>query len=99
MSPQPVSVRTVHVVGIGAGDPRHLTLQAVDALREVDVFLVADKEADGSRDARGLLETRTSVLAAHLPPGSYRVVRVPDPPRGDGERRDPAGGGRRADRG
>ena len=83
--------RTVHVVGIGAGDPRHLTLQAVDALREVDVFLVAEKEADGSRDAHGLLEAREAVLAAHLEPGGYRVVRVPDPPRGSGDGRDPAG--------
>ena len=34
-----MSARRVHVIGIGAGDPRHLTLQAVAAMREVDVFL------------------------------------------------------------
>ena len=32
-------VRTVQVIGIGAGDPDHLTLQAVAALRRTDVFL------------------------------------------------------------
>ena len=30
--------RTVYVIGIGAGDPEHLTLQAVAAMNRVDVF-------------------------------------------------------------
>ncbi len=38
-------MRTVYVIGIGAGDPDHLTLQAVAAMNRVDVFLTVDKGA------------------------------------------------------
>ena len=31
------------VIGIGSGDPDHLTREAVAALNRVDVFVVADK--------------------------------------------------------
>ena len=31
------------VIGIGSGNPDHLTREAVAALNRVDVFLVADK--------------------------------------------------------
>jgi precorrin-6A synthase len=37
------AVRRIVVIGIGAGDPRHLTLQAVEAVAAVDVFFVIDK--------------------------------------------------------
>ena len=33
------------VIGIGSGNPDHLTREAVAALNRVDVFLVADKGA------------------------------------------------------
>ena len=33
------------VIGIGSGDPDHLTREAVAALNRVDVFVVADKGA------------------------------------------------------
>ena len=35
--------RTVYVIGIGAGDPEHLTLQAVAAMNRADVFFTIDK--------------------------------------------------------
>ena len=38
-----MSTRRIHVVGIGAGSPEHVTAEAASALAEVDVFLVADK--------------------------------------------------------
>ena len=37
--------RTVYVIGIGAGNPEHLTLQAVAAMNRVDVFFTIDKGA------------------------------------------------------
>src|SRR5205823_3334371 len=40
---QTLGVRKIHVIGIGAGDPEQLTLQAVRALRSTDVFFVLDK--------------------------------------------------------
>ena len=42
----------VLVVGIGSGDPAHLTGEAVAALNAVDVFLVADKGAANARPGR-----------------------------------------------
>lgn len=78
--------RRIHVIGIGAGSPEQVTMQAVAAMREVDVFLVADK---GSAKEE-LLALRRSICDRFIPGTEgvdYRFVTVPDPPRGpDAER-------------
>jgi precorrin-6A synthase len=53
-------MRTVHVVGIGAGSPGHLTLDAVETLGSVDVVLLLAKRgaADELTDARAALADR-----------------------------------------
>lgn len=67
---------TVYVIGIGAGDPEHLTLQAVAAMRRTDVFFTIDKgEAKGE-----LAALRTELLARHAAP-QHRVVTARDPER------------------
>lgn len=66
-------MKRLRIVGIGPGGIDQLTLEAVAALRQVDVFLVADKGIDD------LVSLRAEVLAAHAP--SARVVAVPDPER------------------
>jgi precorrin-6A synthase len=69
-------VRRLFVIGIGAGDPDHLTLQAVKAMNQVDVFVTFDKgEQKGE-----LADLRAHLLATHMTK-PYRVVEVPDPPR------------------
>ncbi|MFF2025820.1 precorrin-6A synthase (deacetylating) [Streptomyces sp. NPDC058171] len=71
-------MRHIHVIGIGAGDPEHLTLQAVKAVRGTDVFFLLDKGATTA----DLLRLRRDVLDAHLPdPSAHRVVSVRDPER------------------
>jgi precorrin-6A synthase len=65
------------VIGIGAGDPDHLTLQAIKALNEVDVFFVVEK--GGAR--ADLVELRRQILAAHARKPEHRVVDIPDPER------------------
>jgi precorrin-6A synthase len=70
-------VRTIHVIGIGAGDPDQLTLQAVRALRDTDVFFVLDKGEVKS----DLTQVRRDMLATHVPEGTYRVVEARDPER------------------
>ena len=50
----------VLVVGIGSGDPAHLTGEAVAALNAVDAFLVADKR-EATRD---LVTLRAELCAA-----------------------------------
>ncbi|MFG3205633.1 precorrin-6A synthase (deacetylating) [Streptomyces sp. NPDC048192] len=70
-------MRKIHVIGIGAGDPDQLTLQAVKALRSTDVFFLLDKGEVKS----DLTQLRRDMLDAHLPEGSYRVVQARDPER------------------
>ncbi|MCQ9130655.1 precorrin-6A synthase (deacetylating) [Streptomyces hilarionis] len=70
-------MRRIHVIGIGAGDPDQLTLQAVRALRDTDVFFVLDKGEVKS----DLTRLRHDMLDTHLPEGGYRVVEARDPER------------------
>lgn len=65
------------LIGIGAGDPDHVTVQAVRAMAEVDVFLVLDKPDERA----DLLALRDEVLRRHVPRNGHRVVRVPDAER------------------
>ncbi|MEK6347818.1 MAG: precorrin-6A synthase (deacetylating) [Burkholderia sp.] len=71
-------MKRILVIGIGSGDPDHLTLQAVDAMRRADVFFVMDK---GPAKAR-LIALRHAMLARHRPDGGYRVVEAASPERG-----------------
>ena len=64
------------VIGIGAGDPDYLTLQAAKAIGRADVFLVLDKGEEKS----DLVRLRQDLLAAHARPG-HRVVEAGDPER------------------
>jgi precorrin-6A synthase len=70
-------VRKIHVIGIGAGDPDQLTLQAVKALRDTDVFFLLGK-GEVKSDLAGL---RRDILDTHLPEGTYRLVEAQDPER------------------
>jgi precorrin-6A synthase len=74
------------VIGIGSGDPDHLTREAVAALNRVDVFLVADKGA-AKHDLVRLREDLCRALITH---DHYRFVEVPDPDRGPDRERDAA---------
>ncbi|GII57162.1 precorrin-6A synthase (deacetylating) [Planotetraspora thailandica] len=67
------------VIGIGAGDPGHLTVQAIDALAKADVFFLLDK----GREADDLAGLRREIIASHARE-PYRVVEVPDPERDRG---------------
>lgn len=66
----------IRVIGIGPGDPRQITLQAVDAMVGVDVYLALDKGA--AKD--GLMAARRAILDRHATPG-YSLIEVADPPR------------------
>jgi len=75
-------VRKLLLIGIGVGDPDHLTLQAIDALKQVDVFFVIDKGPDKA----DLVALRTELCRRHRPDGQYRTVQLHDAERD----RDPA---------
>ncbi len=74
-------MRKLYVIGIGAGDPDQVTVQAIKAMRQVEVFFVIGKGAEKQE----LVDVRTSILTEHLA-HPYRVVEIADPPRD----RDPA---------
>ncbi|WNI14155.1 precorrin-6A synthase (deacetylating) [Actinacidiphila sp. ITFR-21] len=69
-------MKQIYVIGIGAGDPEHLTLEALGALGRTDVFFLLDKGADKA----DLVALRELILQRHaIRP--HRVVTVPDPER------------------
>ena len=72
-------MRRLLLIGIGAGAPELLTLEAIEAMRQVDVFLVIDK-GDAKVD---LAAFRRDVVARYAPQ-PHRVVEVLDPPRDEG---------------
>jgi precorrin-6A synthase len=69
-------VRKIYVIGIGAGDPDHLTLQAAKAIGRTDVFFLLDKgEAKDS-----MIELRRRLLKSYARP-SRRIAEGRDPDR------------------
>ena len=69
-------MRKLLIIGIGAGDPDFITLQAVKALATVDVFFMLEKGA--AKDA--MVELRREICRRHAGK-SHRVVEAPSPPR------------------
>ncbi|HEX4866807.1 MAG TPA: precorrin-6A synthase (deacetylating) [Acidimicrobiales bacterium] len=70
-------MRKLLLIGIGVGDPNHLTLQAINALQQVDVFFVIDKGPDKD----DLVALRTEIFRRHRTDGEYRTVELRDPER------------------
>ncbi|MFB7916806.1 precorrin-6A synthase (deacetylating) [Streptomyces sp. NPDC056061] len=70
-------MKKIYVIGIGAGDPDHLTLQAVKALNRVDAFFILDKGEEKS----DLTRLRRDILDAHVKDRPFRIVRARDPER------------------
>lgn len=64
------------MIGIGAGDPDHLTLQAAKAIGRTDVFFLLDK---GETKA-SLIDLRERIIRAYSKPGK-RIVEGRDPDR------------------
>lgn len=69
-------MRTIYVIGIGAGDPEHLTLQAIAAMNRADVFFTIDK-GEAKAELTGL---RATLLERHVT-RPHRVVTARDPER------------------
>lgn len=69
-------MRRLLLIGIGAGDPDHVTVQAVGALNRFDVLFLVTK--DGADE---LVALRRAVLARHRTAGPHRTVALADPPR------------------
>jgi precorrin-6A synthase len=70
-------MRTLLVIGMGPGHPDQLTIQAVEALRRVDVLFVVDKGEDKAE----LVEIRKRICARYCGERPPRVVEIEDPVR------------------
>lgn len=70
-------MKQLSVIGIGAGDPDHLTMQAVKALNRVDVFFLMDKGP--AKDA--LLDLRRDICRRYITDRTYRFVEASSPER------------------
>jgi precorrin-6A synthase len=70
-------MRSIHVIGIGAGDPEYVTAQAVRALNDTDVFFAMDK-GDATSD---LVALRREICARFITDPGYRFVELADPKR------------------
>ena len=69
--------RHIHVIGIGAGDPDYLTVQAIEALNDTQVFFAMDK-GEAKSD---LVALRRQICARFIREPGYRFVELPDPKR------------------
>jgi precorrin-6A synthase len=69
-------MKKILIIGIGAGDPDYLTIQAVNALNRVDVFFMLDKGASKDR----LVASRKAICERFITGRTYRFAeaRIPD---------------------
>lgn len=71
------AMKQLLLIGIGPGDPRQITFEAVEALKRATVFFVLGKGVDKEQ----LVRLRKAILERYLPAGGYRLVQVDDPQR------------------
>jgi precorrin-6A synthase len=69
------------VIGIGAGNPDYITMQAVKALNLVDVFFLMDKGQ--SKDK--LIDLRREICGCYITDRDYRFVEAHSPERERGD--------------
>jgi precorrin-6A synthase len=69
-------MRKILVIGIGTGNPEHVTIQGIAAMNRSSVFFVVDK----GPAAAELNRVREEILDRYVKQG-YRVAAIADPPR------------------
>src|SRR5437899_12048673 len=72
-----LKMRKVFIIGIGSGNPDYVTVQAINALNEVDVFFVMDK----GREKEDLVRLRKEICERYIKDKSYRTIQIRDPER------------------
>jgi len=75
--------RKVLIIGIGAGNPDYVAIQAIDAMKRVDVFYIPDKGTEKAKLAR----LRRSIIDRYVRDRPVRTVEYRLPQRrkvGDG---------------
>lgn len=70
-------MKTVLLIGIGAGHPEHITVQAINALNRAKVFFLFDKGYAND----DLLRLRKEICQRYIVDPDFRTVVVQDPQR------------------
>jgi precorrin-6A synthase len=70
-------MRTILVIGIGAGNPDYLTIQAINAMNRAQVFFMPDK----GEEKAGLNAIRLAMLERFVTEPGYRLVEFAIPAR------------------
>ena len=68
-------MKKILIIGIGAGNPEYVTIQAVNALNRVDVFFILDKGASKEK----LIEFRRELCQRYIKDRNYRFVDADSP--------------------
>ncbi|MEJ0096500.1 MAG: precorrin-6A synthase (deacetylating) [Methylocella sp.] len=70
-------MRKVYIIGIGAGNPDYMTVQAINALNQADVFFIPNKGAEKA----ALAKLRTEICERFIEKRTYRFVDFETPER------------------
>lgn len=68
-------MKKILIIGIGAGNPEYVTIQAVNALNQVDVFFILEKGAEKEK----LTEFRRELCHRYVTGRNYRFVDAESP--------------------
>ena len=70
-------MRKILIIGIGAGNPDFMTVQAINALNRADVFFIPDK----GMEKAGLRKLRQDICDRFITSPTYRMIDVKIPQR------------------
>jgi len=70
-------MKKILIIGIGAGNPDHVTIQAVNALNTVDVFFILEKNSAMEK----LIALRKEICRRFIKGTDYRFVQAKSPER------------------
>ncbi|WP_375449618.1 precorrin-6A synthase (deacetylating) [uncultured Devosia sp.] len=70
-------MKSILIVGIGTGNPEHLTIQAINALNRADLLLIPDKGADKA----DLAQLRRDIVRRYVTNPATRTVEFSPPAR------------------
>jgi precorrin-6A synthase len=70
-------MKKILIIGIGAGNPEYITVQAVNALNRVDVFFIMDK----GQSKEKLTDLRHEICERYITDRAYRFVEAHSPER------------------
>lgn len=72
-------MRTILIIGIGAGSPDHMTVEAIEALNRADILFIPDK----GEEKAALRALREAICARFIRNPGYRTVPVEIPRRAE----------------